>query len=342
MKRKLSNRQVTYLGVLIGVLISGGIFGLWSAVRHINEEEVRAQEAKDSVRTVYRERVAEEVAREQALQDSIDTYQLTHSPSVIARRMQVILSDELKHNGDRPYYDKYRTEDFKGDLQQVVEFDKADREEKPNMTFRDMPFYQWIPAKMIRDLEIKRIYYVTDARARVDVRFLVKRTDRLKEEDRERDTTYYESKTATYRLAYIDGEWMVDDRMVDYLSEREAFKRYMNGDYFIDPVEEEPTDTLTTDTLPRRHEQAAKTDKHADKHADKPKKDEPKKVDKPKKDEPKKADKKKDEPKKADKPKKEEPKKVDKKKDEPKKVDKPKKDGPKKNEVKKEGEKKKK
>ncbi len=306
MKRKLSNRQVTWFGVLIGLLISGGIFGLWSAVRHINEQEIRAQEEKDSVRTVYREHLAEEVAKEQALQDSIDTYQSTHSSTVIARRMQIILSDELKHANQRPYYDKYRTPDFKSDLQEVITFDKTPREEKPEMTFRDMPFYQLIPAKMIRDLVIKRIYYVTENRARVDVRYLVKRVEKFKEGDQERDTTFYERKTATYRLAYQDGEWMVDDRMVDFLSEREAFKRYMEGEYFIDPVEEEIADSLVTDSLLRPNALMANPDnkkvgskKEESKKNDVKKKEEPKKSDAKKKDEPKKNDvKKKDEDKK--------------------------------------------
>ena len=343
MKRKLSNRQVTYLGVLIGLLISGGIFGLWSAVRHIHAEEEREQVEKDSVRTVYREHLAAEVAKEQAIQDSIDTYQNTHSSAVIASRMQVILSDELKHANQRPYYDKYRTEDFKSDLQEVIAFDKTPREEKPGMTFRDIPFYQWIPAKMIRDLMIKRIYYVTNERARVDVRYLVKRVEKIKEEDdKERDTTYYEQKTATYRLAYQDGEWMVDDRMVNFLSEREAFKRYMEGEYFIDPVEEELADSLAADSLmllldsPDGADQERPVAKKKDepKKRDVKKKDEPKKADVKKKDEPKKSDNKKNDVKKSDTKKKDESKNNDKKKTDTKKND-VKKNDTKKNDVKK-------
>lgn len=312
---------MTYLGVLIGLLISGGIFGLWSAVRHIHAEEEREQVEKDSVRTVYREHLAAEVAKEQAIQDSIDTYQNTHSSAVIASRMQVILSDELKHANQRPYYDKYRTEDFKSDLQEVITFDKTPREEKPGMTFRDIPFYQWIPAKMIRDLMIKRIYYVTNERARVDVRYLVKRVEKIKEEDdKERDTTYYEQKTATYRLAYQDGEWMVDDRMVDFLSEREAFKRYMEGEYFIDPVEEELSDSLAADSLMRLLDSPDGADQERP-------------VAK-KKDEPKKSDNKKNDVKKSDTKKKDESKNNDKKKTDVKKND-VKKNDVKKNDVKK-------
>ena len=324
---------MTYLGVLIGLLISGGIFGLWSAVRHIHAEEEREQVEKDSVRTVYREHLAAEVAKEQAIQDSIDTYQNTHSSAVIASRMQVILSDELKHANQRPYYDKYRTEDFKSDLQEVIAFDKTPREEKPGMTFRDIPFYQWIPAKMIRDLMIKRIYYVTNERARVDVRYLVKRVEKIKEEedDKERDTTYYEQKTATYRLAYQDGEWMVDDRMVDFLSEREAFKRYMEGEYFIDPVEEELADSLAADSLMRLLDSPDGADQERPVAK---KKDEPKKADVKKKEEPKKSDNKKNDVKKSDTKKKDESKSNDKKKTDTKKND-VKKNDTKKNDVKK-------
>ena len=276
MKRKLSNRQVTYLGVFIGLLISGGIFGLWSAVRHINDEELRAQEAKDSARIEYREHLAEEVAKEQALQDSIKTYQDIHSPAVIAKRMQIILAEELKHAGKRPYFDKYRTASFKTELEEVSAFDKEPREVKPEMTFLDNPFYKLIPAKMIRDLIIKRIYYVTNEKARVDVRYLVKCTDKIKEGETERDTTYFERKTATYKLVYEDGEWMVDDRLVDFLSEREAFGRYMDGEYFIDPVEE-PTDSLALDSISESIMPAILKTEKKTKQADAKKKDEHKK-----------------------------------------------------------------
>ena len=247
MKRKLTSRQVTWLGVFIGLLITGGIVGLWSTVRHINNEEIKERQEKDSIRIIQKERIAEEVAAEQALQDSIEVYQNTHSPEVIAHRMQIILADEMRHEGKRPYFDKYRTEAFKEAWHEADEFDKEPREEKPGMRFYDMPFYQLIPAKMIRDLQISRVYYVTNDRARADVDYLVKRTIKLEEE--ERDSVYYEHKTAIYKLAYQDNDWYVDDRMIDYQSERDCFKRYMEGEFFIDPIDEELTDSLSIDSL---------------------------------------------------------------------------------------------
>ncbi|MBR5688140.1 MAG: hypothetical protein IKX36_09295 [Prevotella sp.] len=251
MKRKLTSRQVTWLGGFIGLLITGGIVGLWSTIRHINNEEIKEKQEKDSIRISQKERIAEEVAAEQALQDSIEVYQNTHSPQVIAHRMQVILADEMRHEGKRPYYDKYRTESFKEAWHEADEFDKEPREEKPGMRFYDMPFYQLIPAKMIRDLEISRVYYVTNDRARADVDYLVKRTIKLEEE--ERDSTYYEHKTAVYKLVYQDNDWYVDDRMIDYQSERDCFKRYMEGEFFIDPIVEEVSDSLSIDSLLNRN-----------------------------------------------------------------------------------------
>ena len=229
MRRRLTDRQVTYLGIFLGILITSGIGGLWYAVRHVSDQQAQEVFEKDSLREVSKLRMAQEYAAEQALDDSIVEYERTHSAQAIAQRMQVIVSQELKKTGIRPYDPRYRTESFQELLKRCKTFDRDSA--KKGWHFYDIPYYEYIPKKEVIGCEITRVYYVTRSTASADVRY-----------DLNNDSI--PSKTAVYRLVYTDGEWLVNDCIIDQESERESLRWYMDGYYFI-----ERPDTTLSDSL---------------------------------------------------------------------------------------------
>ena len=84
MSRRFTDRQVTIIGVIIGLLVTLTIAGLWLTVKHIREKKDHEQYVRDSLREVNRQRVAAEYAAEKALEDSVEDYNRTHSARAIA------------------------------------------------------------------------------------------------------------------------------------------------------------------------------------------------------------------------------------------------------------------
>ena len=169
MRRRLTDRQVTYIGIILGILITGGIGGLWYAVRQVSDNQAQEVFEKDSLREASKLRMVAEYAAEQALQDSIVEFERTHSAQAIAHRMQVIVSQELKKSGIKPYDPRYRTASFQELLQQCKTFDRDSA--KKGWHFYDIPFYEYIPKKEVIGCEISRVYYVTNTTASADVRY---------------------------------------------------------------------------------------------------------------------------------------------------------------------------
>ena len=232
MRRRLTDRQVTYIGIILGILITGGIGGLWYAVRQVSDNQAQEVFEKDSLREASKLRMVAEYAAEQALQDSIVEFERTHSAQAIAHRMQVIVSQELKKSSIKPYDPRYRTASFQELLQQCKTFDRDNA--KKGWHFYDIPFYEYIPKKEIIGCEISRVYYVTNTTASADVRY-----------DLNNDSI--PSKSAVYRLVYVNDEWLIDDCIIDQESERESLRWYMDGYYFIEHPDTTQTDSVFSD-----------------------------------------------------------------------------------------------
>ncbi|MBR5653728.1 MAG: hypothetical protein IKX22_06565 [Prevotella sp.] len=232
MRRRLTDRQVTYIGIILGILITGGIGGLWYAVRQVSDNQAQEVFEKDSLREASKLRMVAEYAAEQALQDSIVEFERTHSAQAIAHRMQVIVSQELKKSSIKPYDPRYRTASFQELLQQCKTFDRDSA--KKGWHFYDIPFYEYIPKKEVIGCEISRVYYVTNTTASADVRY-----------DLNNDSI--PSKSAVYRLVYVNDEWMVDDCIIDQESERESLRWYMDGYYFIEHPDTTQVDSVSSD-----------------------------------------------------------------------------------------------
>ena len=259
MRRRLTDRQVTYLGIFLGILITSGIGGLWYAVRHVSDQQAQEVFEKDSLREVSKLRMAQEYAAEQALEDSIVEYERTHSAQAIAQRMQVIVSQELKKTGIRPYDPRYRTESFQELLKRCKTFDRDSA--KKGWHFYDIPYYEYIPKKEVIGCEITRVYYVTRSTASADVRY-----------DLNNDSI--PSKTAVYRLVYTDGEWLVNDCIIDQESERESLRWYMDGYYFIERPDTTLSDSLQVPAAkPKSETKKAENKPKAEKSEAKPKAD---------------------------------------------------------------------
>lgn len=229
MSRRFTDRQVTIIGVIIGLLVTLTIAGLWLTVKHIREKKDHEQYVRDSLREVNRQRVAAEYAAEKALEDSVEAYNRTHSAMAIAERMQEILAAELTHKGERPYFTRYRTDSFRELMEQVAQYERDSLRSRGS--FYNIPFYKYLPKRDIVDCEITRVYYVTERTALVDVRYLL-RNDSIP------------SKTAIYYLQYDDDEWWVDDCVINQESERRSLKWYMEGLYFM-----EQRDSVTIDSI---------------------------------------------------------------------------------------------
>ena len=232
MRRRFNDRQVTYIGIILGILITGGIGGLWYAVRQVSDNQAQEVFEKDSLREASKLRMVAEYAAEQALQDSIVEFERTHSSQAIAHRMQVIVSQELKKSSIKPYDPRYRTASFQELLQQCKTFDRDSA--KKGWHFYDIPFYEYIPKKEIIGCEISRVYYVTNTTASADVRY-----------DLNNDSI--PSKSAVYRLVYVNDEWLVDDCIIDQESERESLRWYMDGYYFIERPDTTQVDSTMND-----------------------------------------------------------------------------------------------
>ncbi|MBQ2553787.1 MAG: hypothetical protein II562_01645 [Prevotella sp.] len=229
MSRRFTDRQVTIIGVIIGLLVTLTIAGLWLTVKHIREKKDHEQYVRDSLREVNRQRVAAEYAAEKALEDSVEDYNRTHSARAIAERMQVILAGELQHKGQKPYYTRYRTEGFRELIEEVAQYERDSV--RRGGSFYNIPFYKYLPKRDIVDCEITRVYYVTERTALVDVRYLL-RNDSIP------------SKTAIYYLQYDDDEWWVDDCVINQESERRSLKWYMEGLYFMEQRDSVQIDSI--------------------------------------------------------------------------------------------------
>ena len=220
--------------IIIALLI---IIGAGTGYYYYDKEQKRiASETatRDSLRQVRELENARIAAMEQAHRDSIADYEKTHSPAVIRRYAEQLITEEMMSGRNRVGGKNWseRINILREQCDNVLAYN---RNEEIDSIFRSFSFKGLMGEDArVRSDSVMRIYYVSVESAYVDVHF------DLGEE-------IPEGQNVTYKLVFVEDKWLIDDFIFEYsdgdrVSESEEMQWFIDTFGKADDDEEEASD----------------------------------------------------------------------------------------------------